>query len=415
MPYQPTHPHPYLESIDVSGILGNIFSVIVNPKDIITKYNLSICESESTAAIYTTGDIELSTPIYGSENGTVLTIDVPNNSGMANGHEYKWTIKLYSVDGASITSPYYYFSAKTDPKIEFNYIPDTLSSCEYTFSATYEQEQNEKYMYYKYELYSDGILIDSTDEKMDALLSYTYDGLISGNNYCIKLTIVTNDRHSYTISKSFSVEYETQSSIIMPRVTADKSQNCINVDFSQNVFIKGHTNSEIEYRSFSDPSLNNAKYATVPSGGYIYYNKLNEYQTLNLGEDFTIYYNVHFHDFFTGDILTLMDELSGTVYNVRYDGRKFYYKIGNNPELFVDPYVDSDNIHQELSSIHNSDSTISDINYNTLYMLYENDVLNSDSVFLYNDITANFWWTFVLMPDRLLAYKGEKYIESTVN
>lgn len=40
MPYQPTFPQPYLKSIDVEEI--NEFSVVINPRDIINKYNLTI-------------------------------------------------------------------------------------------------------------------------------------------------------------------------------------------------------------------------------------------------------------------------------------------------------------------------------------------------------------------------------------
>jgi len=286
---------------------------------------------------------------------------------------------------------------------------------EYSSSATYSQEQKDTYMYYQYDLYRDGVLIDSTSEKMDSLLSYKYSGFISGNRYRLDLTIMTVDRNIYKLSRSFNVEYSIQPSVLFSTVTAVQNKNCVNIDYSQNLFIKGNSNGDITFDTFVNEESTSFVGASVPSDVSIYYNKINETKPLTIGEDFTVYYSVHFDEFFSGDIITLTDETTENTYVVRYDGKKFYYKIGYGSEISIDPYVNTNAIHQEDSAVQPVGTTTEDLNYNTIYILNDDDIIKNDSVILYNDITSNFWWNFVLLPNKVLVYRGEKYFESEVN
>lgn len=420
MPYQPTQPHPYLENIDVKEIIGgNCFSVIINPKDIIPKYDFAIFKQEinsetSAVEFVSIYSIENAIPedgtLYGTEDGTLLQVNVPNDkSNMENGNDYYWQITLYDSADKYIKSPLYFFSAKAEPEIIFN-VPEKIDTCEYTFNTTFKQAQNEGYMYYQYSLYRNNVLIDETPKKMDSLLSYKYSGFISGNEYKIELVIVMPDRNTYKILRTFNVEYNLQPFPLVSEVSQVLDKNCINVDFSQNIFIKGNTDSEITYSSYEGSSV-----ATLSEEGSIYYNKITEKDPLNIGDEFTVYYSVHFPALFTGNIISLTDEDSGRKYIVKYDGRKFLYKIGYNPWVEIDPYVDENNIHQETSVVTGSETTLKDMNTNALYMLYPKDIIEADSKIIYNDITANFWWTFVLLPNKVLVYKGQKYIESVVS
>lgn len=412
MPYQPTHPHPYLETIDATNEVGHIFSVVINPKDVIAKYSFSIFSTENSSSLYNTGLITLTNPLYGTEDGAVLSVGISTDidTGMVNGANYQWQIVLYDIAGNSISSPLYYFSTKKAPVITFD-VPSTINTCEYTFNATFEQEQNEDYMYYQYSLYRDNVLIDETSEKMDSLLSYKYSGLISDSEYKIILTIVTSDRSTYKIPRIFNVNYDIQPFPLVSNVSQVSDKNCVAVDYSQNLFIKGNASDEITYSQYGDST----SIATIPEGSSIYYNKINEGKPISLGEYFTIYYSVHFSELFVGDIISLEDEVSGDKYIVKYDGRKFYYKIGYSSWVAIDPYIDANNIHKETSVVVPNGTTLEDINTDALYMLYADDVVNDDDSIIYNDITANFWWTFVLLPDKVLAYRGQKYIESVVS
>ncbi len=430
MAYQPTHPHPYLESIDATNPLEKIFSIIINPKDVIVKYDFSIYEmqtvtdsgdetstKETLVSIYNASHSFAKTEwLYGSESGTLLTVEVPEDAEMSNGNDYQWKVVLHDANGASIESPLYHFSAKAMPIITLD-VDDTITTCEHTFKATYSQEQNEPYMYYQYALYRDGILIDETPEKMDSLLSYTYNGFVSGNKYRIDLTIMTSDRKTYKISRVFDVLYETQSSLLVSNVQQISDKNCINIDYSQNLFIKGNTDGEITYDSYvTNPETSeNITYATIPEGEAIYYHKINETKPLSFGDSFTVYYSVHFSDLFIGDIICLTDEDTGNTYKVKYDGRNFLYKIGDGKWVSINPYVDANATPQTERVVQPAGTTLKDLNYDALYVLYDKDVINDDSVIMYNDIAANFWWTIVLLPNEVLVYRSQKYSESVVS
>ena len=427
MSYQPTHPHPYLESIDAASELGHTFSVIINPKDVISAYVFNLykiatetdengVETTQLVQIYSINKTLPQTEwLYGSEFGAVLNVELPAVvENFDNGSEYQWKIVLNDINGDSVESPLYYFTAKASPVITLD-VPDTITTCEYSFSATYSQEQKDTYMYYQYDLYRDGVLIDSTSEKMDSLLSYKYSGFISGNRYRLDLTIMTVDRNIYKLSRSFNVEYSIQPSVLFSTVTAVQNKNCVNVDYSQNLFIKGNSNGDIAFDTFVNEESTSFVGASVPSDVSIYYNKINETKPLTIGEDFTVYYSVHFDEFFSGDIITLTDETTENTYVVRYDGKKFYYKIGYGSEISIDPYVNTNAIHQEESAVQPVGTTTEDLNYNTIYILNDDDIIKNDSVILYNDITSNFWWNFVLLPNKVLVYRGEKYFESEVN
>lgn len=426
MLHQPTHPHPYLESVDVENPLGLTFSVVINPKDYVSHYWFSLCDESGTKIYSTAPEDSLNSGgwVYcgkkGTEDGTVLEHTIPYdiaNSKLENGKNYYWFMSFTNSGNKwYIDTQKYYFSTKTQPIISLTSIPDTLTTCEYTFNASYTQEQNEGYMYYKFKLYrygefSEAILIDETPEKIDSALMYTYSSFISGNYYRLDLEIMTYDRNLYTTSKSFNVEYSTELTPLFPSVSVDKSNNCVGLDFSNNIYIQGNPNCDVTYASYTNSDSGKViTCASLPSNGALYYNKINDSISLSLGDKFTLYYRVHFEDLFVGDIIKLTNEVTGETYTVRYDGRQFFYKIGILPEVPINPYING-----EKSVVHDAGSSIEDIDYDALYVLYPEDVIESDSVILYNDITANFWWTFVLLPDKVLAYKSDNYSGSVVS
>lgn len=410
MPHQPTHPHPYLETIEGASIKQKVFSVIINPKDIIEKAQVKIFKVSDESLVLQSNLETFATPYYGNEELSVVFKDTE----LTDGENYKWQIILHGADGDSITTPFYHFSVRTKPSIAFEVIPDVITSCEYTFKANYFQEQNESYMYYVYKLYRESDVIDSTDELMSSALTYSYDGFVSGYSYRIELMVVMADKRSYTISKSFSVKYERQPSYMFSTVFADKKQNCISVDFSQNISVKGNTTDIVQYSSFVDSVCDGAKYLQIPDASCVYYEKVNESKELDLGEHFTLYYSVHFSELFSGDIITLTDNKTGSTYNVRYDSKKFYYRIGDNSEVSIDPYINQDGIHQEMSVVHDSMSNVNDINTDTLYMLYGDDLVTEDCKILYNDITNEFWWIFAVTDTFVRVFKGRKYAGSVV-
>lgn len=427
MPYQPTQPHPYLESIDAKeAIGGNCFSVIINPRDIISKYDFAIFKQEVNSETKATEfvliySIENAIPdggtLYGTEDGTPLRIDVPNDEcNMENGNDYYWQITLYDSAEKSIKSPFYYFSTKAAPEITFD-VPYTINTCEYEFKASFKQDQGESYLCYKYSLYRDGVLIDETEDKIDSQISYTYSGFIANNKYKIKLTVITQDKNIYEREKEFSVSYDDQPPLLDVDVSQLPDKNCVKIDYSKNLFIKGNTDNAISYSTYNEKAILN-----IPENGSVYYDKINDTTPLPIDEEFTVYYSVHFPKNFAGKIICLTDEVTGNTYSVGYNQNNnkldannslsFYYKINDGDWRYIDPYRDVNYIPVRESVVASVGTTLDDINYEALYLLNNTDEINSDSVIIYNDIAYNFWWTFVLLPDKLLVYKGEKYIET---
>ena len=313
MAYQPTHPHPYLESIDATNPLEKVFSVVINPKDVITGYDFSIynINGDNDEPRKIVKKFTASEYLYGSEVGTILTVEVPDDFEMTNGKNYQWTLVLHDALGASVESPMYYFSAKAMPVITLD-VDNKITSCEHTFKATYSQEQNETYMYYQYLLYRDNVLIDETAEKIDSLLTYTYSGFVSGGKYKIDLTIATPDRKTYKISRTFEVEYEVQPSVLASDICQIPDNNCIEIDYSQNISVKGNSSGNIVHKEYLK-NTGTPKYVSgvnIPDGVSIYYHKINESKPLSLGEEFTIYYSVHFSTLFIENFISYFSNIS---------------------------------------------------------------------------------------------------------
>jgi len=94
MLFQPTSPYPEQTAIDATA--SNTFSCYLNAEGgtQITEYDLTINDLDGNE-IYTTGDTTLSPVLY---NKNTLSITVPSTSGMTNGYDYVWNIKLYETN-----------------------------------------------------------------------------------------------------------------------------------------------------------------------------------------------------------------------------------------------------------------------------------------------------------------------------
>nr|DAG36894.1 MAG TPA: hypothetical protein [Caudoviricetes sp.] len=90
MLYQPSYPYPYLSDIDATE--SNTFYCYINAEGgtTVKAYTLTINDLSGNQ-IYTTNNQILATPLYSQQ---VLYVSVPNTSGMVNGQDYVWNIKL---------------------------------------------------------------------------------------------------------------------------------------------------------------------------------------------------------------------------------------------------------------------------------------------------------------------------------
>ncbi len=413
--YQPTHPIPYLESIDASNPMGNTFSVIINARNVVRKYRLCIYDT-SNVKVYDTGVVELQSPVYGSYNkDSAIEVIVPPNSGMVNGKDYNWQITLYEGSDISIsdnvTSQLYYFRARTKPSVIFE-VPSVINTCEYKFEASYTQEQGERFLCYSFRLYSNGELIDYSKEKMDSDISYVYISFIAENKYKIELNITMEDHCEYIYDRTFTVNYNIANTFVYPNITINTNNNSVNVDYSQTIYSKGLLDEAPIYKDFMNETTGvSYRGLSLSTGKTLSYNTANENTSLNIPEEFSCVVNIHFDPFFVGDILCLTNDVTGDRFKVWYDGSKFYYKIGVGYIHFIDPYTNILGEHQEESAVKDSTFNIEDISDDTLYIVYPNDTIYDDSNIVYNDITSKFWWNLTLLPDTVKIIRGQRYIE----
>lgn len=152
-------------------------------------------------------------------------------------------------------TPEYYFKTRTAPVVTFN-VSDKITSCSYAFSAKYEQEQKTKIAYYEFELYKDSELIDSTGQCFTQNISYTYNGLLNGESYSVKLTIVNEDGVEIIEEREFSVDYEVPESEVVAEIMADKQDSCISINLNNvedsdavKYFVQRH---EVDYEKLYD-------------------------------------------------------------------------------------------------------------------------------------------------------------------
>lgn len=89
MLYEPSYMQPYLGDIDATN--DNIFSCIINSTGGVTVNSYTLTINDLDGNVVDTITNFLSTPLY---SGQQLTVTVPSGSGMSNGVDYTWKIKM---------------------------------------------------------------------------------------------------------------------------------------------------------------------------------------------------------------------------------------------------------------------------------------------------------------------------------
>lgn len=154
MPYQPISPTPYLATIDAND--DNVFSCIINPRDTIVEYVLTIIDNDTGKTILTVTEDESSLTYYGVHSsigdsagdddgiyytstisdtdslqlpvsgsakedayleitipaGYIMYYDADNEKYVSGSGDFVWNIKLYNSAGTSVTSSDYYFQTR---------------------------------------------------------------------------------------------------------------------------------------------------------------------------------------------------------------------------------------------------------------------------------------------------------------
>lgn len=145
---------------------------------------------------------------------------------------------IYDIDTNHVilTSPEYYFKARTNPVVTFD-VPEIINSSSHTFSAIYSQDQKVGVAYFQYDLLKNGIEIASSGKVFTQNITHTFDNLVNDTAYNILLTIVNNDGVEIHEERTFKAEYPIMASTVMPVLSLDNDIGRISVDFDNNASI----------------------------------------------------------------------------------------------------------------------------------------------------------------------------------
>lgn len=215
MLYQPTNIYP-----SMTGTLGNgvidankdlTVSWQVNGNSPMTAFQIEIFKNnfESTQLL-STGRLTDNCPHSGiNYKGEVqafsyeISATALKNAGIANGGEYKLTIKQWWTDEEYVSqTSASAFITRSTPLLSINEYPNLLTTRKYTFTAESYQNEGDALNWVRWQLASTSFDIsDSYYEVIDDTgriygtteLQYTFDGFISGNSYAIKCSVQTEN------------------------------------------------------------------------------------------------------------------------------------------------------------------------------------------------------------------------------
>lgn len=329
------------------------------------------------------------------------------------------TVKTYTYSASffiglhEVQSPDYYFVAKKNPDITFEVNP-TITSSVLDVSVSYFQEQMATVSYYCFNLYSeDEELIDTTGNVFSSNIKYLYNGLISNNKYVLELTIVDSNKNKHTIEREFYVEYNNYQTYVIPEVSINQKDGCVEIDYSKNVVIEGKTDEDsvILFKNFIDSAtetvLEHSNGICLNRGQSLYWNDKTGDIPLDLDNTCQIIH-WHGHEGFYGTIFEKIDERNpANNILVRYDGTAFYYKFGLDNEVTYSPY-DEDT----LSAINVDEDTIDE---EKLYIINDTNELQDEYTLFSNDLTSKYWWFIVILQDEVRFIKGKLYSETVVS
>ena len=222
MLYQPTNISP--DQINNTGTLSpfstSTFSWRVNGDSAMTAYQIDFYQNNAAStAVGSTGKITLDEPFWGVNykgevqyfthefSGRTLADDI----GLRNGNEYKFYITQWWMQGSTEMSVQQYAASviitRTPPTVSIASIPSPLTSNTYTFTATYNQNQNDGMKWGRWEIATaikttdggettytpDEVFLDTGPLYGIGELRVDYDGFLTGQSYVIQCTVETSN------------------------------------------------------------------------------------------------------------------------------------------------------------------------------------------------------------------------------
>lgn len=208
-------------------------------------------------------------------------------------------IRIYSDYVDSIEFPFY---TETNIVARFSdNIPTIVTSRTQDFKM--EVSSGTSIKWYRFVLSDEsGDIIDDTGKIYNSLLTYSFDGFVSDNNYIIKGYVCdSNNRTVTTDDYSFFVEYNAPDLNLPATTTIDYDNDAIKVSWVDDAYSEGRATGEY---SFVDSPIDGKKELKINSGTIIYDN-ISGYP-LNTSEEFTIFVDVEFDQDKRGKLIELL-------------------------------------------------------------------------------------------------------------
>jgi len=142
----------------------------------------------------------------------------------------------YNATTGIFTSSSYSFSSVPQGTMYIVYagMSSTVDSRIGNFKGTYNQAQSVGIKYHVFNLYDEsGILLDTTGEVYNGDLTYSYDAFLSGQDYSLKLTVVTQENVTIeTEDNTFTANYSSPDFEFPPSVKNIPEETGVEVEWT---------------------------------------------------------------------------------------------------------------------------------------------------------------------------------------
>jgi len=301
MIYSPSFLYPDNISIDADN--DNIFTW-ESAGDPQTDYQLFIRKVSDNTEIYNSTKLT-----FGSESHTVPS------STLTNGVDYMWMVKVWCDATTYAESEWVFFKANTTPTLEIDVFDNPLGVQNYLFTSTYTQAEDILPKRFKYVLYDDSdALVYESDWMYNTDIEYFITGMINGNSYQIECH-VENQYGQVVISDkvAFTVSYEMPDNIPELILTPLDDIGAIKLEWTNIKQVLPVVTGTYDY---TDGKF--LKGLHLDSGSLITYLE-------PLPVNFTLPFFIKLDPSFVGVFLNIYCE-DVLIYQVGYDGTRFYYQ-----------------------------------------------------------------------------------------
>lgn len=241
---------------------------------------------------------------------------------------------LYEIYSDFIISPNYFFKSRTTPTVSIGSFTSPITSRQYTFSATYAQQENIAIKHHTWNLYDDtDSLVDTSGQVFSSNLKYSFDGFVGGKTYSIECIVETQDGVIVTTNKTqFSVSYAAPDISVPPKIEIDYNKNAAIVTWVKDRQSIGTATGDY---SFVEDFPQQGKTSVNILDGEIYYDTVSD-SPLSVDEsNYTVLLSTVLNDSKDGKIIGI-HTTDGIEYGVSFEKYGLWFFYGNETNKIMD-------------------------------------------------------------------------------